>query len=486
MDFLLDWKSMGSLFATIMFFRTIVRDFIPTEVIQALKRFFSYFFTYLQPKMVTILIEEFDITYNNELFDSVQCYLSSKCFSSAQVLKLSKPKDSKNLTFTMDTDQTFEDSFHGSKLNWSFHIVEKKTSNLGYSNSNENRYFQLTFHTRYREMVHSSYFPHIMKEAEIITFKNRERKLYSNRSLGENGRLWSSVPFTHPSTFDTVAMDPFLKNEIKDDLMKFVNRRDFYTRVGRAWKRGYLLYGPPGTGKTSLIASIANFLEFDIYDLELTAVSSNSQLRKLLISTTSKSVIVVEDIDCSLDLSNRNKKKEMNPDDVEKMNINKFMNPGHSSFASTVSLSGVLNFVDGLWSSCGGERLIIFTTNHKEKLDAALLRSGRMDKHINLSFCDIESFKILARNYLEIEEHEIMKEVEEMLGLVKMTPADVAEVFMSCEEDADMGMKNVVEEMKKRLGSMTEEKEEMKKHVEEDLIIEENFEKEEEKMDRAS
>ncbi|OVA13025.1 AAA+ ATPase domain [Macleaya cordata] len=479
MDFLMDWKSMGSLFATIMFIRTAVRDFLPPEVNQALKRFFSYIFNYLQPKLVTILIEEFDNSYNNELYDSVQCYLSSKCFSSAQVLKLSKPKNSKNLTFTMDTNQSFEDNFDGFKLNWSFHTVEKKTSDLGFSRSHENRYFQLSFHTRFKDMVHSSYLPHIIKEAEIIKFKNRERKLYTNRSADENGRLWSSVPFTHPSTFDTVAIDPILKKEIKDDLMKFVNRRDFYTRVGRAWKRGYLLYGPPGTGKTSLIASIANFLEFDIYDLELTAVSSNSQLRKLLISTTSKSVIVVEDIDCSLDLSDR-KKKDMNRED-DKMNVNKIKNGQYSTFGSSVSLSGVLNFVDGLWSSCGGERLIIFTTNHKEKLDVALLRPGRMDKHINLSFCDTESFKILMRNYLEIEEHEIMKEVEEMLGLVKMTPADVAEIFMSCDEDVDMGMRNVVEEMKKRLRSIKEEsKEEMKKDVEEDLIIEEKFEKEEE------
>ena len=35
---------------------------------------------------------------------------------------------------------------------------------------------------------------------------------------------------------------------------------------------GYLLCGPPGTGKISLIAAIANLLEFDIYDFELHTV----------------------------------------------------------------------------------------------------------------------------------------------------------------------------------------------------------------------
>ncbi|MFS7906420.1 hypothetical protein Hanom_Chr01g00058961 [Helianthus anomalus] len=31
---------------------------------------------------------------------------------------------------------------------------------------------------------------------------------------------------------------------------------------------------------------------------------------------------------------------------------------------SKVTLSGMLNFVDGLWSTYGGDRLIVFTTNH--------------------------------------------------------------------------------------------------------------------------
>ncbi|KAI3965284.1 hypothetical protein MKW92_019789 [Papaver armeniacum] len=308
-------------------------------------------------------------------------------------------------------------------------------------------FFKLCFEEKHKEFVDSAYIPHIMKEAEISKFKNRRKKLFTNRS----GDCWSQVcQFSHPSTFDTIAMDPVLKQEIQADLKKFVNKSKFYTSVGKAWKRGYLLYGPPGTGKTSLIAAIANFLDFDIYDMELTSVKNNSQLKRLLISTSSKSVIVLEDIDCSLDLSNR---KENNYEGCyeEKQKTNG---------TSSVSLSGILNFVDGLWSPCAGERLIIFTTNHKEKLDPALLRSGRMDKHISLSFCNMESFRILAKNYLKVEEHELMKEVEELISSIQMTPADVAECFMSYDEDPDMGMRNVVEEMKriKEINQKHEEK----------------------------
>jgi predicted AAA+ superfamily ATPase len=122
-----------------------------------------------------------------------------------------------------------------------------------------------------------------------------------------NKRMWESVPFKHPSTFDTLAMSPELKTEIKADLLDFTKGEQFYHRAGKAWKRGYLLYGPPGTGKSSMIAAIANYLQYDVYDVELTEVASNSELRKLLIQTTNRSVIVIEDIDCSLDLSERKK-----------------------------------------------------------------------------------------------------------------------------------------------------------------------------------
>ncbi|KAL9687503.1 hypothetical protein QQ045_031906 [Rhodiola kirilowii] len=40
-----------------------------------------------------------------------------------------------------------------------------------------------------------------------------------------------------------------------------------------------------------------------------------------------------------------------------------------SSSSSRVTLSGVLNFIDGIWSASGGERLIVFTTNFVDKLD---------------------------------------------------------------------------------------------------------------------
>ncbi|KAH0685389.1 hypothetical protein KY290_016662 [Solanum tuberosum] len=97
-------------------------------------------------------------------------------------------------------------------------------------------------------------------------------------------------------------MESDQKDMILKDLERFMTRKEYYRKVGKAWKRGYLLFGPPGMGKSSLIAAIANYLNFDIYDLELTAVTRNSDLRKLLVATTNKSILVIEDIDCTINL----------------------------------------------------------------------------------------------------------------------------------------------------------------------------------------
>lgn len=195
-----------------------------------------------------------------------------------------------------------------------------------------------------------------MKTLQIFT-------LDPDNMFGTYGDAWIYVILDHLSTFKTLAMDLDVKKNVIEDLDHFIQRKDFYKKIGKVWKRGYLLYGLPGTGKSSLIAAITNHLNFDIYDLELTAVKNNSELRRLLISTANRSIFFVEDIDCSIELKDR-------IIDEPSRELEEINDPLYNK----VTLCGLLNFIDGLWSSCGDERIIIFTTNYKEKLDAALLR----------------------------------------------------------------------------------------------------------------
>ncbi|PON71480.1 P-loop containing nucleoside triphosphate hydrolase [Parasponia andersonii] len=100
---------------------------------------------------------------------------------------------------------------------------------------------------------------------------------------------------------------------------------------------------------------------------------------------------------------------------------------------------------DGLWSSCGDDRIIIFTTNHKEKLDPALLQPGRMDMHIYMGYCTFEAFKLLASKYLEVSgEHHLYGEIQGLLEETEVTPAQVAEEFLKYENNADFALKEFV------------------------------------------
>ncbi|KAH9301041.1 hypothetical protein KI387_012624 [Taxus chinensis] len=65
----------------------------------------------------------------------------------------------------------------------------------------------------------------------------------------------------------------------------------------------YLPYGPRGRGNSSLFVAIVNYMIYDVYHLEFTWVTNNTELRALLIQTKEKSVIIIEDVDCSLNLT---------------------------------------------------------------------------------------------------------------------------------------------------------------------------------------
>ncbi|XP_078182156.1 AAA-ATPase At3g50940-like [Carex rostrata] len=447
-DLLLDWRSASSLFATLMVLNTLI-NYIPPEIRMFAKTILSRIFTYLKPTN-TIIIEDSD-TFSglNDLYVSAQLYLGAHCLSESRTVRLFKPCNTPSPLSSLPDSHTVQDTFRGVPMKWVSHFHERSESGSGRRNrgiDDARRSLTLEFHEKHRNLVHDFYIPYVLEEAARLQSMSRERKLYTNRSSKPGDdihRSWTSRTFSHPSNFDTLALDPSLREEIRADLLRFVGRKDHYMQVGRAWKRGYLLHGPPGTGKTSLVAAIANLLEFDVYDLELTAVHTNSQLRRLLVSTTPKSVIVIEDIDCTLDLSDRNKKQ---------MEEDLGIKPREA-----LNLSGVLNFVDGLWSSCVGERLMIFTTNHPDKLDPALLRPGRMDKKIGLGYCGVAAFRLLVKNYLglshevEMEKMDTVAEIERMLGEVDVTPAEVAEVFMGCDgASADEALDKLVQELRLR------------------------------------
>ncbi|CAM0955507.1 unnamed protein product [Alopecurus aequalis] len=382
------WAGLWSAVASLIFLWSMVQQYVPAQLEEYLTALSRRFHAAVSP-YVTISIDEHvaDSFSRSEAYLTTEAYLSATCASSARRLRADLADGSERMSVAVDDHEEVVDEFRGVKIWW------RKTKTLPRGNviswsahEEERRTYCLTFHQRHRGLVDTLYLPHVLTEGRAATVRNRQRRLFTNNPSsdwsGWNARVWSHVKLEHPSTFATLGMDPGKKQDIIDDLEMFRDGKDYYASVGKAWKRGYLLFGPPGTGKSTMIAAMAKYLDYDVYDLELTAVKNNTELRRLFIETKGKSIIVVEDIDCSIDLTGKRKKKKKKTNKDESGKKKKKTPPAPKSSKddeNKVTLSGLLNFIDGLWSACGGERIIVFTTNHKEKLDPALIRRVKSD-----------------------------------------------------------------------------------------------------------
>ncbi|XP_060199728.1 protein HYPER-SENSITIVITY-RELATED 4-like [Lycium barbarum] len=410
-----------SLTASAILFRSITSDLIPEQ----LQLFFSSRFQKLSNRFssqLIVVIEECEGLTSNHMFDAVNVYLGTRVNAWTQRIKVNKPDKDEELAVTVDRYQEVTDYYESVKFTWIMKSRGIKQSEKSTNPKTELRYFELSFHKKQKEIALKSYLPYILRRAKEIKEEKRVVRLHTVDYNGTD--YWSSVVLNHPATFNTMAMEPEMKKDLIEDLDMFVSRKDYYRRVGKAWKRGYLLYGPPGTGKSSLVAAMANYLKFDVYDLDLREVQCNSDLRRLLIGSANRSILVIEDIDCNVGLQNRENENDTTEDDK-------------------ITLSGLLNFIDGLWSSCGDERIIVFTTNHKDRLDPALLRPGRMDVHIEMSYCTFSGFRVLASNYLKVDQHRLFKTIEDLFERVRVTPAEVAGELMK-SNNSDIALESLV------------------------------------------
>ncbi|XP_009145056.2 AAA-ATPase At1g43910-like [Brassica rapa] len=406
--------------AIMMLFRTIFNDIVPKRIQDHITgKVVDFFFSSYLPSRFTFVIEKEWDSVENITFRAAEVYLPTLLsgLSTGNIVvgssNLKNPEAQPKLGIPIDINIT--DEFEGIHLEWTLHSVETKNSPY------EKRFFHLTCEKEFRKKIMTEYFTYLTKSADNILRESLKIYTYDRQNS-----CWLSTIFEHHTTFDTLAIESHLKTRIIDDLDAYSQGKDFFKSVGRAWKRGYLLYGPPGTGKSSMVAAIANYMKYDIYDLQLQSVRDDGELRKILTSIPNRSILLIEDIDCGSGASCKCQIKETKED------------------CERVSLSGLLNFVDGLWSSCGEGRIIIFTTNHKGELNPALLRPGRMDIHILMGYCTPFVFKKLVALYLKIDDHVLFDPIEKLVLKVSVTPAEVTQQLMMTK-NADIALKGLLE-----------------------------------------
>ncbi|KAL0304451.1 UNVERIFIED_CONTAM: AAA-ATPase [Sesamum radiatum] len=181
-----------------------------------------------------------DNMQENQLYRKVYAYLNSlPCVEDSDFANLFSSSKSAEINLILDENQTIVDKFLGARVHWRIENSEKK-------NGVKSLVLKIRKNDKRRILV--PYLQHIHQVFDEIEQKRKEVRLFVNveNELHRNGR-WISTSFTHPATMETIVMDSDLKTRIKSDLENFLKSRQYYHRLGRVWKRSYLLYGPAGT-----------------------------------------------------------------------------------------------------------------------------------------------------------------------------------------------------------------------------------------------
>lgn len=174
--------------------------------------------------------------------------------------------------------------------------------------------------------------------------ENREFEVHIPGMAG-----WNRVASPDGRPFSTVYSPA--SAVLEEDATQFLASHEAYRARGVPWRRGYLLHGPPGTGKTSLALALASEFKLRCFVLPLGSLESDAQLMERVGRMGENSMLVFEDID--------------------RMDAKK------------VSMSGILNVIDGIASRPAGS-ILVMTTNNRSELDPALVRPGRIDVEIEM------------------------------------------------------------------------------------------------------
>ncbi|EGX93580.1 mitochondrial chaperone bcs1, putative [Cordyceps militaris CM01] len=158
-------------------------------------------------------------------------------------------------------------------------------------------------------------------------------------------------------------------DECRQRHLRQAEQRRWYAQRGIPYRRGYLFYGRPGTGKTSLSLSVAGHFELDIYRIQISGITDDS-LKQLFEKLPGRCVVLLEDVDAI----------------AKNRAVGAAHAAGDASSAAGTTMSGLLNIIDGVSSQEG--RILIMTTNYAARLDAALVRPGRIDVRVEFPLAD--------------------------------------------------------------------------------------------------
>ncbi|MFC6753667.1 CDC48 family AAA ATPase [Halorubrum tibetense] len=184
-------------------------------------------------------------------------------------------------------------------------------------------------------------------------------------------------------TWDQVGGLEDTKERLRETIQWPLEYPEVFDELDMQAAKGVLMYGPPGTGKTLLAKAVANEAESNFISIK------GPELLNKFVGESEKGVREVF-----------SKARENAPtivffDEIDSIATERGGNTNDSGVGERV-VSQLLTELDGLESL--EDVVVIATTNRPDLIDSALLRPGRLDRHVHVPVPDEEA----RRKILEV------------------------------------------------------------------------------------
>lgn len=322
--------------------------------------------------------------------------------------------------------------------------IEIEISDLVLNGKIQTFYFKEDFYQVKKVVFESS------SKAKIISFfeeainkKFKEKKEKFAEVSGDKiiKKKWTGYCWTYDSSipkrsFESIFLKENYINKIKDPITNFLKEETYndYNKHGIPYKLNIMLHGSPGVGKTSLIHTIASECCANLCVLNINAELKEEAMIEAISQVNeddTKSILVLEDIDCIFADRKTN-----------------------DSLKNNITMNGILNCLDGFNNPEG--LIVIMTTNFPDKLDDALMRSGRIDLDIELTYLDKFQTRNMFLSFFNNDEHFEM--MWENIKKYSIEPATMIQFLFNnrCEEDISSKFEDLYKLVEKKFSKSTD------------------------------